>query len=160
MLPVLFGLLVAPVHAGEPSVQVSDAGLTVTCVMDADEATVKALMADTDKVYGASEDLESYTITSKGGCSQIETESKGLISLRLRTERCPSSDSSWHDRLVSSDDFDEYDVKWYVRPVQGGTEVVYQLKASLSAPIPDKTVYKAAGEAARTQLTNLQLLLD
>ena len=160
MVPVLLHLIAAPAHAGEPTVTVNDAGLTVTCVMDADEEQVKALMADSEKVYSASEDLESYTVTKAGRCDRIETEAKGIVSLRLKTERCQSGDGSWYDRLVSSDDFEEYEVKWYVRPVQGGTEVVYQLKASLSAPVPDRAVYKAAGEAARTQLTNLQMLLD
>ena len=44
---------------------------------------------------------------------------------------------------------------WHLREVEGGTEITYELDASLTAPVPDRVLHEAAGNAASTQLSNI-----
>jgi len=148
-------------QSAEPQATVADDGLTVRYFVPHDVAAVRAVLDDTDKVYGLSEDLVSYKVEDGGRCDSIETEAPGLLSnLRMRTERCQTSETSWRDRLVSSDDFDQYEVLWTVKAVEGGTVITYHLAAELSFPVPDKVMYQQAGEAAITQLENIYRALE
>ncbi|MCP4806964.1 MAG: hypothetical protein GY913_18145 [Proteobacteria bacterium] len=147
--------------AADPTVKVNDAGLTVSTVLASDADTVRAVLDDSNATYALSPDLVSYSVVEKGRCDEITTEAPGLFSnMRMRTLRCRNSDGSISDKLISSDDFDQYDVTWTIKEVDGGVQVVYHLKAELSMPVPDKMLYQRAGDAAENQLKNLVSLLD
>ena len=157
MLPVLASVCLA----GEPTMKVDSGGLTVSTVVASDAATVHSVLDDSDATYSLSPDLVSYSVESKGRCDEITTEAPGMFSnMRMRTRRCRNSDGSISDTLISSEDFEQYDVTWTINEVDGGVEVVYHLKAELSMPVPDKLLYQKAGDAAVNQLQNLVKVLD
>ena len=159
MLTVLACLGIA--QAAEPETTVAADGLTVRYFVPHDVDAVKAVLDDTDKVYAMSPDLVSYSVEARGTCDQVTTEAPGLMSnLRMRTERCKTSETSWRDRLISSDDFDTYEVEWKLTEVEGGTIITYHLEAELSFPVPDKVMYAKAGEAAAAQLQNIYRSLE
>lgn len=157
MLPVLASVC----FAAEPTMHVNDAGLTVSTVVASDEESVRAVLNDSNATYALSPDLVSYSVVEQGRCDEITTEAPGLFSnMRMRTLRCRQTDGTWSDKLIDSDDFEQYDVTWTIKEVDGGVQVVYHLKAELSMPVPDKMLYQKAGDAAKNQLQNLVSLLD
>lgn len=154
-------ILVGLAQAAEPQTTVTEDGLTVRYFVPHDVALVRTVLDDTNKVYEMSDDLVSFSVDVQGRCDSVTTEAPGLLSnLRMRTERCQLSDTTWRDRLVSSDDFDSYEVLWTLTEVKGGTIITYHLEAELSFPVPDKVMYQRAGEAAVTQLENIYGALE
>jgi hypothetical protein len=151
-------LLLTIATAQEPVVTVTDNGVKATIVVHAEKAEVQALLEDPDTLYSLSPDIVSVNVVeTKGSCQQVETAAKGLFSNIEFTElRCKNSQGGVSQRLVGENDtFSRYNVDWTVREVEEGTELTYELDASLAAPLPDRVMHEAAGNAASGQLANI-----
>ena len=140
----------------EPTIAMSDSGLKATIVVHAEPEQVKLLLADPEALYELSPDVVSVQILeTRGECQELRTETKGVFSNIVFIElRCPSANGVTH-RLVESDTFSRYNVDWSVREVEDGTELTYELEASLSSPLPDRLLHQFAADAAATQLANI-----
>ncbi len=149
-------LLLGVAFSQEPTIAMTDGGLKATIVVHAEPDQVKQLLADPEALYELSPDVVSVQVLeTPGQCQQLRTETKGVWSNIVLIElRCPSADGVSH-QLVESDTFSRYTVDWSVREVDEGTELTYELEASLSAPLPDRLLHQFAADAAAIQLTNI-----
>ena len=69
--------------------------------------------------------------------------------------RCRNSKGVSQRLVGENDTFKRYTVNWTLREVDDGTELTYELDASLASPVPDRVMHEMAGDAAREQLANI-----
>ena len=143
--------------AQEPTVTVTDNGVRATIVVPAEKAEVQKLLEDPEELYNLSPDIVSVEVVeTTGHCQQVDTAAKGVFSPIEFTElRCRNSKGVSQRLVGENETFKRYNVNWTLREVDDGTELTYELDASLASPVPDRVMHEMAGDAAREQLANI-----
>ena len=150
-------LLLSLSFAQEPTVTVTDNGVRATIVVHAEKEEVQKLLEDPEELYNLSPDIVSVEVVeTKGHCQQVETAAKGVFNPIEFTElRCKNSQGVSQRLVGENETFNRYNVNWTLREVDDGTELTYELDASLASPVPDRLMHEMAGDAARDQLANI-----
>lgn len=134
MTPLLLTLALAE----EPVVNVaSDGTINARITMDAEEAAVRAALANGAAAARLSPDILSSSATRVGSCEEVSSQVRGLFSpFALRTRRCPTT-SGYREQLVSSDGLRSYDSTWEIREDgPGRTQVNVRMRTEVSLPVP------------------------
>jgi hypothetical protein len=147
---------VASALAAEPQVAVqSDGTVVCTVTLAASESQVRAALVDGAGSSRLSPDVLAVESAKKGACEELTKETRGLFhNFRLRSLRCPTADG-WSEKLVSSDDFTEFQADWSIATDPAGTRVTYTVKTGLSIPVPDSLLRQSLAKATATMLGNL-----
>lgn len=137
-MPYVLALTLAasPALAGEPNIEVTDDGAIVARVLvDATEHQVRATIPELQDAE-LSKSVFQVDMTPDRGCHAIFRQTRGLWKpFEMRTRLCPT-DTGWRESLVSSEDWDAYDVEWVVEPRTKGTMLSLKLKSNLSFSVP------------------------
>jgi hypothetical protein len=153
----MFWLVYAAV-AAEPTVTVSDDG-TVICraFIAANEAEVRAALADPVKAALMTPDVNSASATNAGDCVRMKVETRGLWSpLRYTALRCPEK-KGWRTTLEKSDDFSAMESSWRVEPADGGTSIELSVKSSPNLSVPKALITKTT---QRSVLSTVKALIE
>ena len=131
--------------------------MRATIVVHAEKEEVQKLLEDPEELYNLSPDIVSVEVVeTKGHCQQVETAAKGMFNPIEFTElRCKNSQGVSQRLVGENETFNRYNVNWTLREVDDGTELTYELDASLASPVPDRLMHEMAGDAARDQLANI-----
>lgn len=141
----------------EPAITVQADGTYVCRVTVAASAEeVEALLADPVAAARLSPDVLSIQANPAGPCQTLTTTSRGMLSaLKFTSKRCPTADG-WHEELVASEDFSEFDGTWTVSAVDPSTtEVMYELTTKPNLPVPDAVLRQGVQRSLKTMLRNL-----
>jgi hypothetical protein len=157
MMTLLLALTLSAMGA-EPEVELDPSGTIVgRIVVPADAAEVREVVDDPVACGRLSSDIVSVQSepAAHSRCVDVTTETKGLFrTLFMRSRRCPTADG-WEDRLVQSDDFDAYETRWSLRPVDGGTEVTVRVHTEVDLPVPSSLVQSRQKKSVGEVLENL-----
>ena len=150
----LFALAAAPAVVVE-----SDGTVVATVVLDASEAEVRALLADSVAAARLSADVLEATASTHGRCEQMEISTRGFLRpLTVVTLRCPTADG-WRETLLRSDDFTRYVTEWRISTVVGGTRVEHRVNVGVDLPVPEAAVRQGLLDAVVAKVDALRTRL-
>ena len=90
-----------------------------------------------------------------GSCAQVFRKTRGLWSpLELSTRMCPTA-KGWREYLVSSEDYDAYNVEWTIEPTEGGSMVRLSVKSEVNLAVPRAMVRSGIIHDVNTTLEHL-----
>jgi hypothetical protein len=144
--------------AAEPTVTVNSDG-TVICsaFIAADEAAVKAALADPVASAMMNPDVNTASASKTGECVRMAVETRGLWNpLKYTALSCPQT-HGWHTRLEKSDDFSEMESTWRMEQRDGGTKVELAVKASPNLSVPKAFITKSTQKSV---LTTVKALIE
>lgn len=126
--------------AGEPQISVSSDGTIVArMLIDAPSQQVVATIPELQDASLSKSVFEMKKVPD-GKCSSIFRKTRGLWSpLEMNTRICPTA-KGWREYLVSSEDYDAYDVEWIVQPTDGGSDVMLSVRSEINLAVPTSLV--------------------
>jgi len=149
-------VLVGPAQAGEERFSVADDG-TVTLVRVVPIAAKVLLRVLTDPGLASklAPDVISKELVKDGPCPVYRVATKGLFRpLVYEFESCTSA-TGVTEKLVASEDFDAFFSRWLLTPVEGGTELRYELLVKTRLKVPHKLVRASQRRSMRATMKRL-----
>lgn len=132
-----------------------DGGWRTEIVVPAPVAAVRAALADPIATARFSPDISKISYVARGTtCETLRVVTAGMATIAYDYRRCATADG-WHETLVSSENLDVYDVRWQLVPVEGGTQVSYEVKIDPAFPAPDFILARAMKTSITTLLGRL-----
>ncbi|MCB9673514.1 MAG: SRPBCC family protein [Alphaproteobacteria bacterium] len=112
-----------------------------------------------DPVWISQVDGSGTTVTvheKRGDCLVTDSVSPNIVkTVRYRVERCPSA-TGYETKLVESNAFTAYAVKWTFTAEGGGTRVSYDLMTETSLIVPQFVIDQQTKKGVLNLLTKLQ----
>ena len=138
---MIIGVLVALVldarAEAPPSVEATESGgfVRAELLIPAPVAAVRAALADPIASARFSPDIAETTYVAAGECPTLRTRLAGIVSFSYDYRRCATA-TGWRETLVSSADFDDYEVVWELEPTGNATRVKYAVRIDTVIPAP------------------------
>jgi len=127
----------------------------------ATEAAVRRVLTDGRFATRLSPSVLSRTSQPRGACEEVQVTVDGLTSPMSYTMlRCPTPDG-WHETLLNSEDFEDYELQWSIR--ESGETVRVQLRARLKLRrllAPKNIVDRSLRKSLRKTLKSLAEIVD
>jgi hypothetical protein len=161
--------LAAPAHAGDRGkrkVQVwtkyaDGEGVTAVAHVPASPETILKFIADGARAHKlAPTTIKAKSLAKDGKCEKIHLTVRGLMSpFEIDTRRCRTA-KGFHETMVSSEDFEAYDVEWTIQELGEGSLVSYRALNILSISVPQGMVVRESKKVMAKTMKNLIAALD
>ena len=139
-LAIVVLLLLAPLpqaHAGDDRIEVADDGtVSFVRVVPIERGVLLQVLADPSLLSELSPDVLSKVVLEEGECPVYRVATKGLFRPLVYDFRSCTSEHGVTEELVASKDFDASACRWSLTPVQGGTEIRYEMLIKPRLKVP------------------------
>ena len=118
--------------------------------------TILDYMADGARAHRlAPTTVKAQKLSGDGTCERLRLTVRGLFSpFVVDTRRCRTA-NGYHETMISSDDFEAYDVIWEIEPVGDDSMISFRAKNVLSISIPEGLQIRESKKVMSKTVKNL-----
>jgi hypothetical protein len=114
----------------------SDGFVLIALERDGDGSDFRHHLAQPSQGFSIHQGLVGFRVQKSGNCHDIfAVVNRGGTEHQTQTRRCPTSDG-WHETLVKSDLYDDYEVRWSLHQDGDSTQLQWELKALIPGMAP------------------------
>lgn len=148
-------LMLTAALAAEPTVTIENGAVVGKVVVEADEATTRAMLADATQMSTLTDSVLEAQVTGSGNCVEVARKARGMWRpLQWKAQRC-LTEAGVTEALIPGGDFTEYQVDWTVESTAEGTVIEYTSRTGVNLPVPQSVVDKNSAQSAKELLIAL-----
>jgi len=162
-VPLLYAIAIAASTAVEPSVEVTPPDTVVGVIsVQADPDAVRAQLKDPSwvaRVDGGKTTVD--VVSTEGDCVVADFVSPSpLVTVEYRVRRC-ARDDGYETKMLTSNAFEHYRVRWQVAPEGEGSRLTYTIQLTTSLwGVPNSLVTSSTRKSVKRMLGRVAAALD
>jgi len=146
----------SPAQTGGDQFSVAEDGtVTLVRVVPIPAPVLLRVLTDPSLASKLAPDVVSKELLKDGPCPIYRVATKGLFRPLVYEFQSCTSATGVTEKLVASEDFDAFFSRWLLTPVEGGTELRYDLLIKTRLKVPHKLVRASQRRSMRATMRRL-----